>query len=123
MMPRFDKDMPAIPTRGGGAGGPSTGSGQGAGRGGANGPTAEAHVFAAAKGKPLTVAAPGLARGTGGTTIAIDTPPSHGKVTIQANGAFTYTPTGDFIGIDTFTFKMTSTGAGASTGTVTINVK
>jgi hypothetical protein len=116
MMPRFSHDeMPEVPpARGGGAGG---------GRGANAGPMAEPHVFAAAKGKTLTVPSPGLSRGTANATITLDTPPAHGKVAIKPDGSFIYTPNGDFTGIDTFTYKLASSGAATSSGTVTAVVK
>ena len=114
MMPRFPHgEMPDVPPARGG----------GAGRGGSAGPMAEPHVFAAAKGKTLTVPVPGLARGTANTTITLDTPPAHGKVAIKPDGSFIYTPNGDFTGIDTFTFKLASSGAATSSGTVTVAIK
>jgi Bacterial Ig domain len=95
----------------------------GPGRGASAGPMAEPHVFAAAKGKTLTVGVPGLARGTANTLITLAAPPSHGKVAIKPDGSFLYTPNGDYTGIDTFTFKLASSGAATSTGTVTVVIK
>lgn len=125
MMPRFVPDeMPALPAaRGGGAGG---------GRGGNAGPSAESHIYAAAKNKPLTVSAPGLlgaggGAGTGPATTtamaAIDTNSTHGKVTLKADGSFVYTPDKDFAGIDTFTYKISSGGTTSAAGAVTLVVK
>jgi carboxypeptidase Q len=114
MMPRFTREvMPDVPPARGGGGG----------RGANAGPAAEPHVFAATKGKTLTVTTPGLARGTTNTVIALGTPPAHGKVAIKPDGSFTYTPNGDFTGLDTFTFTLASSGAATSTGMVTVAIK
>lgn len=40
--------------------------------------------------------------------------PSHGTVTVNADGTFSYTPTADYFGADTFTYS-------ASDGTATVN--
>lgn len=48
--------------------------------------------------------------------------PSHGTVTISANGAYTYTPTGDFNGEDSFTYTVDDGRGGVSTETVTVTV-
>ena len=118
MMPRFAPDeMPPLPAaRGGGAGG---------GRGGNVGLSAESHVYAAAKNKPLAVVAPGLLGAGGGqaATAAIDTNPTHGKIALKADGSFVYTPDKDFAGIDTFTYKVSGGGATSTAGTVTLVVK
>jgi hypothetical protein len=125
MMPRFPADeMPALPAaRGGGAGG-------GGGRGGNAAPTADNHIYVTAKNKALTIAAPGLlpaANPQAGTptprTAALDTNPTHGTVALKADGSFVYTPTKDFVGTDSFTYKVTSGTTTSAAGTVTITVK
>ncbi len=119
MLPRFAPDkMPAVP------------EGRGGGAGAANaGPTAIAHIYAAAKGVPLTVRGPGLAP-TGGRgaaasalTAAIAGKPAHGKIVLNANGGFVYTPAAGFTGTDTFTYTVSSGGATSEAGKVTIVVK
>lgn len=47
---------------------------------------------------------------------------SHGSVTLQAGGNFTYTPASNFNGIDTFTYRAEDSHGNVSTTTVTINV-
>lgn len=114
MMPRFlHEEMPEVPPARGG----------GAGRGGNAGPAAEPHVFAAAKGKTLTVPSPGLSRGVTNATITLGAPPAHGNVAIKPDGSFIYTPNGDFTGIDTFTFTLGTSGAATSSGTVTVAIR
>lgn len=120
MLPRFAPDkMPAVP------------EGRGAGAGAASaGPTAIAHIYAAAKGMPLTVRGPGLApaagRGAGAgsaMTAAIASKPAHGKIVLNANGGFVYTPAAGFAGTDTFTYTVSGGGATSEAGKVTIVVK
>ena len=120
MMPRFPADaMPPLP--------PSRGGGAGAGRGNA-GPATEAHVYAVAKNHALTIGAPGLlpaaanAGAPAAATAAIDAMPAHGRVSARPDGSFVYTPNRDYVGTDTFTFKIVS-GSVSTPGTVTIVVK
>ncbi len=124
MLPRFTAaDMPAVPAgRGGGAGG---------GRGGNAGPAAAPHIYAAAKGQPLAVHAPGLIEAGGrgaaaaasATTAAVGTQPSHGKLSLKADGSFVYTPAAGYTGTDSFTYTVTSAGATSEPGKVTVTVK
>lgn len=121
MLPRFAPgSMPEVPAaRGGGRGAAPTG------------PSAPDHVFAAAKGKALTIRAPGLIEPAGRGAAAPATPstaavvaqPSHGKVALSAGGGFVYTPSASFTGTDTFTYTVTSGGTKSDVGKVTIVVK
>jgi carboxypeptidase Q len=120
MMPRFAKDtMPAVPA----------GRGGGAGRGGAAG--AEPHFYLAAKGKTLTVPAPGLAGVSAGATaltiaaptVAVGTAPAHGKLELKPDGSFVYTPERSFTGSDTFTYTVVRGSVTSAPGTVTISVQ
>ncbi len=55
----------------------------------------------------------------------VNTLPSHGSVTMAANGTFTYVPTSGFSGTDTFTYTARDSVHGEDSGnfgTVTINV-
>ena len=59
---------------------------------------------------PLVVASPGvLGNDTGvyGTnlTATLLSSPVHGTITLSAHGGFTYTPSTDFVGTDTFTYQ------------------
>ena len=75
----------------------------------------------------LVIAAPGvLANDTD-----IDSPslkaikvanPSHGTVTLNANGSFTYTPNANYHGPDSFTYRANDGVANSNTATVTITV-
>jgi hypothetical protein len=73
----------------------------------------------------LNLAAPGvLANDTdpGGVTLTAQlvTGPSHGTITLNSNGSFTYTPTTNFAGSDSFTY-MASDGANSS-NVATVNI-
>jgi VCBS repeat-containing protein len=69
-------------------------------------------------GTSLTVDAPGvLENDTGGAPLAaaLASGPSHGTLTLNADGSFTYAPDSGFLGTDSFTYS-------ASDGTMTGNV-
>jgi hypothetical protein len=75
-----------------------------------NAPVAANDSYTTAEDTPLTVAAPGvLSNDTdadGDTLTAVKvTDPSHGSVTLNSNGSFTYTPTASYTGSDSFTYK------------------
>ena len=68
----------------------------------------------------LTVAAPGVLGNDADPdgdplTAVLVTGPSHGTLTLNANGSFTYTPAADFTGSDSFSYR-------ASDGTLTSNL-
>jgi hypothetical protein len=78
--------------------------------------------YSAAEGTILSQAAPGVLSGnTGGYRRArIVHAPSHGTVTLNPDGAFTYTPAPNFVGQDRFTFQAIQSAADlVSPGTVT----
>ena len=114
MLPRFAADkMPTVPpARDRNAGVVSS--------------AAVAHVFLAAKAMPLTVKAPGLLYAgrapAAGATAAVETKPAHGKIVVNPNGGFVYTPATGFAGTDSFTYTVAG-GAASETAKVTIVVK
>ncbi len=55
-------------------------------------------------------------------TAVLNTDVTHGSLTLQANGSFSYTPDPDFNGTDTFTYFASDGFAHSSTATVTITV-
>ena len=60
---------------------------------------------------------------TGDTLTAnIVTQPQHGTVTLNADGSFVYTPTADFTGIDSFTYRANDGTANGNIATVTLTV-
>ena len=78
-------------------------------------------------GVQLNVPAPGvLGNDTDGDGDALSAlkngDPSHGTVTLNVDGSFTYTPTGGYSGLDTFTYHARDGLADSNVATVTINV-
>jgi hypothetical protein len=57
-----------------------------------------------------------------GSVISLDTPPLHGVVTINANKTFVYTPNTNFVGTDTFKYRLTKPNLNVSKATVTLIV-
>jgi hypothetical protein len=56
-------------------------------------------------------------------TAALVSDPSNGALTLNSDGSFTYTPTANFHGTDTFTYQASDTGSNTSAvATVTITV-
>jgi VCBS repeat-containing protein len=75
----------------------------------------------------LTVAAPGvLANDTDADgdplSAALESAPSHGTVTLNADGSFAYTPAPDYNGSDSFTYVANDGFANSNVATVTIDV-
>jgi Bacterial Ig domain/Cadherin-like domain len=91
-----------------------------------NAPVANNDNYSMAEGATLTVVAPGvLANDTGGNgslTAILSNGPANGSLTLNADGSFSYTPTSNFFGIDTFTYKATDGQTTSSVATVTITV-
>jgi len=90
-------------------------------------PTAHNDRYNTTANSPLTVTAPGvLANDTDPENNALQalssSGPSHGTLSLNTNGSFTYTPKKDFIGTDTFTYKASDGGDVASGATVSITV-
>ncbi|MGL4637889.1 MAG: Ig-like domain-containing protein [Beijerinckiaceae bacterium] len=77
--------------------------------------TAEDAVFSGSLPTATDVDGDGLTYGAGNTA------PSHGSVTINANGTFSYTPNADYHGSDTFTYVV-SDGTVSVERTVTVTV-
>ena len=81
-------------------------------------PVAGADAYSIGSGATLTVAAPGLlANDTDADNdslfAVLDSAPSHGTLTLQADGSFQYIPDAGFTGEDSFTYRA-SDGATAS---------
>jgi VCBS repeat-containing protein len=75
----------------------------------------------------LNVAAPGVLANDGDVdsstlTAVLVTGPSHGILTLNANGSFTYTPAATYFGPDSFTYKTSDGLASSNVATVTITV-
>ena len=72
-------------------------------------PLARADSFSTAEDTPLVVVAPGIlgndvdAEGDS-LTVAVDTAPGQGTLALSPDGSFTYTPSADFFGTESFTY-------------------
>lgn len=91
-------------------------------------PVANGDTFSVTKNSVLTVA---LANGVlkndtdadgDSLTASVDNQPAHGTLSLNANGSFTYTPTAEFIGTDTFTYRASDGTASSTAATVSITV-
>ena len=94
----------------------------------ATAPTGHAMTFSTAAGHALSVAAatgiltPDVDHNSQAMTAVLTTGPSHGVLSLNADGSFTYTPNVGFAGADSFTYTpRDSLSIGAAT-TITINV-
>jgi VCBS repeat-containing protein len=90
-------------------------------------PTAADDAYSTAEDTTLTVGAPGvLANDTdpdGDTLSAVaGSGPSHGTLSRNANGSFTYTPAANFNGSDSFTYRASDDTVESGPATVTITV-
>lgn len=84
-------------------------------------------IYTVAEDGVLTVpAATGVLNndGTSGQslTASIVSQPSHGTLTLNPDGSFTYTPNDNFSGVDSFTYTATDGTLTGNTATVTINI-
>ena len=90
-------------------------------------PVAVADSYSTPKNTTLTVAAPGLlsndtdADGDPLTAIKVSDP-SHGTVTVSANGAISYVPTTGYSGPDSFTYKANDGTLDSNAATVSLTV-
>ena len=55
-------------------------------------------------------------------TYALTTSPSHGTIVFNVDGTFTYTPTGNYHGPDSFTYTVTDANGATATATVSLTV-
>jgi hypothetical protein len=92
-------------------------------------PLAAADEFSTLKGTTLTVPAPGVLGGDmdpdpgDALTATKLSSPTHGTLTLAADGSFTYRPAAGFMGDDTFTYAAVDNhGAQSAATTVTIHV-
>ncbi len=90
-------------------------------------PVAVDDSYNAIESTPLVVPAQGvLANDTDaqndGLTAVINTNPAHGSVTLNANGGFTYTPTTNYVGPDSFTYHANDGALDSNIATVSITV-
>ena len=93
-------------------------------------PTSTAESYSAKAGAALTVtAAQGVLAGDADhnglalmAALASNGGPSHGTLTLNADGSFTYTPFAGFAGTDSFTYIPSDSASTGSATTVTLNV-
>lgn len=77
---------------------------------------------------PLHIAAPGVLENDTDVeaeemSAVLVSGPSHGSVTLNADGSFGYTPDPDFHGTETFTYRASDGAAESNTATVTLTVR
>ncbi|MCP5533464.1 MAG: tandem-95 repeat protein [Akkermansiaceae bacterium] len=90
-------------------------------------PAADDDIYQVTAGMTLSVAAPGVlandsdAEGDALTAIA-DSAPSHGSLSLAADGGFTYTPDAGFTGFDSFTYHADDGDLTSEPATVSIEV-
>jgi uncharacterized repeat protein (TIGR01451 family) len=91
-------------------------------------PLAVADGYTATEDAPLIVAAPGVLANDGdvdGDPLAamLDSLPLSGTLVLNPDGSFTYTPTLELTGVDTFTYHATDTISDSNLATVTLTVQ
>jgi hypothetical protein len=90
-------------------------------------PLAVGDSYTTAEDMPLTVAAPGVLANDEDVegdplTAVLDSPPANGLLALAPDGSFTFTPTLDFHGMDSFTYHATDTVSDSNLATVTLTV-
>ncbi|MDX1886313.1 tandem-95 repeat protein, partial [Mycolicibacterium sp. 120270] len=91
-------------------------------------PVAGEDSYATDEDASLTISAPGVLLNdtdVDGDTLSasINTHPSHGTVTVNSNGSFTYTPEADYSGADNFTYRVSDGNGGTAVGMVSLTVR
>ncbi|RPI62961.1 MAG: hypothetical protein EHM48_03225, partial [Planctomycetaceae bacterium] len=91
-------------------------------------PLANDDSYSVALNGTLTASVPGVVANDidlqGGTITATKmSDPSHGSVTFNSNGSFTYTPTSNYYGPDSFTYRLSDGTNTGNTATVNISVR
>jgi VCBS repeat-containing protein len=88
-------------------------------------PVANDDAYTTAEDTPLTISAPGvLGNDTAGNplTAVLVSGPSHGTLTLNSSGSFTYTPSANYNGPDSFTYKANDGQADSNVATVSLTV-
>jgi VCBS repeat-containing protein len=90
-------------------------------------PTAADDAYSTAEDTTLNVAAPGVLGNDSDhdnptLTAVLDSGPSHGTLTLHADGSFAYTPAGNYNGPDSFTYRASDGTLTSNLATVTITV-
>jgi M6 family metalloprotease-like protein len=90
-------------------------------------PVAGDDSYSTSRNVPLTIAAPGVLGNDTDIdstvlTVVPESDPAHGTLTLTADGSFTYTPSANYAGPDSFTYRANDGAADSNVATVTINV-
>ena len=90
-------------------------------------PTAANDSYSTAEDTALSVAAPGVLGNDSdpdgnALTASLVSGPSHGTLTLNANGSFSYTPAANYNGPDSFTYRASDGTATSNVATVSITV-
>ncbi|MFN7979460.1 MAG: Ig-like domain-containing protein [Vicinamibacterales bacterium] len=89
-------------------------------------PAVQNDTYSVQGGSTLDVAAPGVlgndASPGSSASAAVIAAPAHGALTLQPNGAFTYTPQAGYIGADAFTYRATNNVGTSAIATVALAV-
>jgi VCBS repeat-containing protein len=90
-------------------------------------PVAANDAYSVDEDTPLTISAPGVLGNDTDTensalTAVLVAGPSHGTLTLNANGSFTYTPAANYNGADSFTYKANDGAADSNVATVNITI-
>ncbi|HEX8003632.1 MAG TPA: Ig-like domain-containing protein [Mycobacteriales bacterium] len=90
-------------------------------------PVADDEAYATDEDTQLAVTAPGVLDGdtdveSSPLTAVLVSGPSHGSLTLNANGSFTYTPAANYFGADSFKYKANDGTADSAVATVAITV-
>jgi large repetitive protein len=90
-------------------------------------PAAGADAFGALRDRTLNISAPGVlvndSDGDGDPlTAVLVTAPVHGKLTLAANGSFSYTPASGYVGPDAFSYRASDGGLTSAARVVSLTV-
>jgi len=90
-------------------------------------PVANSDSYSTPENTPLTIAAPGVLANDSDVegsalTAALGSGPSHGSVTFNAGGSFSYTPTSGYSGPDSFTYTVSDGSLTSAAATVNISI-
>jgi VCBS repeat-containing protein len=90
-------------------------------------PTADDDAYSTAEDTVLTVNAPGVLANDSDPdgnqlSAVLGSGPSHGTLTLNANGSFSYTPAANFNGSDSFTYRAIDGNQNSDPATVTLTV-
>jgi VCBS repeat-containing protein len=90
-------------------------------------PEAQDDSYSATENQRLDVAAPGVLSNDADAegdalTLTLVSPPAHGAVTLRSDGSFAYTPDRNYMGQDSWTYKVTDGHTGSRVATVAVNV-